>query len=495
MKIIDLNEENRSLYTSYFTDESRLSGQASRIVFPDDVSSLCAFVKESYAQGVPLVVQGARTGLCGGAVPKDPASCVIALENLTDHGEIQKDGQSALIEVQCGLSLGELHKYIARSGYRFAPDPSEDSATVGGLFANQAKGMNAATAGTVSRYVEGLSFLLYDGTLLHIARGECTVTETGFTLPDGKTFESPFVPSDPRFPFLPHTGEDLIDLLAGSEGAYGIAVDFTLRLLPADSSVWGIWFFFPDGEDVFRCAELIRGFAGETPRVRSLDFLSGSALHTADSARSVLESLNGIPDLPDGSESALYLELAGTSDEALEETLMLLADELELHGFDLDNTWVATDLQGVERFHAFRHAVPEQLNARLDTLRQKESALHRASVDLACEPASCAAHMEALVNRTNDLPVSAAVYGHVLDGRIHVDLLPETKEDLPHCEAFFRGLSMNPFLRAGAENGIGKLKRELLRLSLTEEEYKLFCAVKGFFDPQGLWNPGSFIPD
>ena len=236
-------------------------------------------------------------------------------------------------------------------------------------------------------------------------------------------------------------------------------------------------------------------FAGETPRVRSLDFLSGSALHTADSARSVLESLNGIPDLPDGSESALYLELAGTSDEALEETLMLLADELELHGFDLDNTWVATDLQGVERFHAFRHAVPEQLNARLDTLRQKEPALHRASVDLACEPSSCAAHMEALVNRTGGLPVSSAVYGHVLDGRIHVDLLPETKEDLLHCEAFFRGLSMNPFLRAGAENGIGKLKRDLLRLSLTEEEYKLFCAVKGFFDPQGLWNPGSFIPD
>ena len=495
MKTIDLNEENLAQYASCLTDESRLFGKASQIVFPGNISDLCAFVKDAYEKGVPLVVQGARTGLCGGAVPPDPESSVIALENLNGHGEVEKDAYGASIRVECGLPLSELRRITARSGFRFAPDPSEESATVGGLFANQARGMNAAKTGPFSRHVEELSFLLYDGTLLRLSRGECVITESGFVLPDGRSFAAPSLSSRPRFPFLPYAGEDLIDLLAGSEGAYGIAVDFRLRLEPAEPSVWGIWFFFPDEENALRCAELVRGFSMDTNHARSLDFLSGSALQAADEARTVLESLKGIPDLPDVSGAALYLELAGDSEETLEETLMLLADEMDLQGFDLDNTWVATDAQGVERFHAFRHAVPEQFNTRLDALRRDEPALHRCSVDLGCDPSSFTTHAEVLLGKIRDLSVPGAVYGHVLDGRIHVDLLPGTEEDLKRCEAFFRGLTMNPFLYPAAENGVGKLKRELIRLSLTGEEYALLRAIKEFFDPKGLLNPGSFIPD
>jgi FAD/FMN-containing dehydrogenase len=46
--------------------------------------------------------------------------------------------------------------------------------------------------------------------------------------------------------------------------------------------------------------------------------------------------------------------------------------------------------------------------------------------------------------------------------------------------------------RLAYENGVGKVKRNLLR-HVPEEELAAARAVKDFFDPNGLLNPGNMF--
>ena len=183
-------------------------------------------------------------------------------------------------------------------------------------------------------------------------------------------------------------------------------------------------------------------------------------------------------------------------------------------GIDIDRSWTASDRDSIGRFRAYRHAVPEQAGLRVDRLRAEDPGLRLAALDLGCPAEAFSGTVTLLHEKLSSLRIQGFLFGHAMDGRIHLLLLPESEEELAAAEAFFRQLtaadpegteaeetgcfvpevSGTAFrLLPAVENGVGRLRADLFAETLSPAEYASLRALKDFFDPKGLLNPGSFL--
>ena len=107
-----MDETFRSMYQQYLKDESRTAGYAESISFPQTEEEVRADLKEYCGRGIPVTVQGARTGLTGGCVPfgghilnTSGLDRILGLTRAADG--------SFLIRLEPGISLARLRTLLA----------------------------------------------------------------------------------------------------------------------------------------------------------------------------------------------------------------------------------------------------------------------------------------------------------------------------------------------------------------------------------------------
>ena len=147
-------------FEGYCRDESRATGEASTISFPVSEEEVRATVKRMAAEGTPVTVQGGRTGLAAGAVPH--GGHLLNLTKMTDFLGLRKEEDTYYVRLQPGAVLSVFNKAVAdkmlpHAGwneaslqalkefeadvpYFFPTDPTETSATIGGMVACNASG-------------------------------------------------------------------------------------------------------------------------------------------------------------------------------------------------------------------------------------------------------------------------------------------------------------------------------------------------------------------
>src|SRR6185436_16938215 len=161
-------------------------------VTPATEAQVQAVVELAHAHRVPMVPQGAMTGLSGAsnAVP----NCVaISSRRLNRILKIDPDNRIAV--VQPGVVNRQLSDAVAEFGLSYRPDPSSwESSTIGGNIATNAGGLCCVKYGVTGEYVIGLEVVLADGEILHCGRK----TAKGVA------------------------GYDLTKLFVGSEGTLGV---------------------------------------------------------------------------------------------------------------------------------------------------------------------------------------------------------------------------------------------------------------------------------
>ncbi|MGH8882951.1 MAG: FAD-binding oxidoreductase, partial [Stackebrandtia sp.] len=185
-------------------DEADLceAGRPAVLVRPRTTAEVSATVAIAGRHGVPVVPQGARTGLAGAANAVD--GCLLL--SLTEMNRILEiDPVNRLAVVQPGVVNADISKACAEHGLRYAPDPgSFESSTIGGNVATNAGGMCCVKYGVTTEYVLGLEVVLADGEVMRCGRR----TAKGVA------------------------GYDLTRLFTGSEGTLGVITEITVRLTP-----------------------------------------------------------------------------------------------------------------------------------------------------------------------------------------------------------------------------------------------------------------------
>ncbi|MCL1899666.1 MAG: FAD-binding protein [Promicromonosporaceae bacterium] len=133
-------------YEQYLRDESRAVGSAKYIAFPETDDELLRALDFAAGEAIPVTVQGARTGLDGGASPR--GGIIISCERMRGITEArEREDGSLLLTARAGTTVSELDRYLAgffwKNGGRFfwPGSTSEETATVAGAVAGGASGV------------------------------------------------------------------------------------------------------------------------------------------------------------------------------------------------------------------------------------------------------------------------------------------------------------------------------------------------------------------
>ena len=185
------------------------------VACPADASELATVVRFARRHGVPVIPFGAGSGVLGGALPV-AHELVLDLKRMNrvlDLNEID-----STVTVQAGINGGQFEDWLNQRGYTCGHLPqSLYMSTVGGWAACRGAGQNSTRFGKIEDIVVGLAAVLPDGRALRVR------------------------PVARRA-----VGPSIKDLFVGSEGAFGVITELTLRVWRLPEARHGIVLGFPD---------------------------------------------------------------------------------------------------------------------------------------------------------------------------------------------------------------------------------------------------------
>ena len=187
----DLIRKMSAEYADYLFDESRTMGSADFIAFPANEAELAEVIRRCAEDGIPLTAQGALTGLTGGASPE--RGLILNLQRMNRILGMRKDADGTVyVRVQPGLRLAQLRRALAVKDFDvrgwdgqsvevlkeikpgqlfFPPDPTEPTASLGGMASCNACGARSVQYGCTRAHIHALRVVLADGRIASLERG------------------------------------------------------------------------------------------------------------------------------------------------------------------------------------------------------------------------------------------------------------------------------------------------------------------------------------
>lgn len=473
---------------TFLSDESGINGAADRLVFVSQKEDAARI----FAEEGNWTIQGAQTGISGAAVP-----CCGGICNCSKwSGVIQTgtDGEICFMDVQPGTTLKDLKREIPKE-YFFPVDPTEDSATAGGMFATNAAGPCALYFGKMADWVLECDVFFPAFGWLTIKRGECLFSPQGeVILPNGVCLKTEMIPAEKCIDHLiPRPGIDLLDLLAGSEGMLGVFGRIRIKLERRFRERWSIVCFFDSDKNAFAFSDGIKRLFEETEKCNllALDFLGEKAIANYRKYAKTITAYQDIPEIT-GDFSAVMTEFSSDDPSAIEELMDRLFVWIEECGGNDENTWAADTEEEREKIRKFRHAVSACINERIMEYKSICPSVTKLSADAAYRkqtPQDVLAGLEQTVGETE-----YAVIIHLGTGIYHIDLFAKTEkewqraiETREHIFDFFTGKGG----RIAAENGVGKNKHSCFSRLLSQRQKGVMKQVKACFDRNDQCNPGN----
>ncbi|WP_322155471.1 FAD-binding oxidoreductase [Paratractidigestivibacter sp.] len=508
-------------YEEYRRDESRSSGEADTISFPASEDEVRDVLRELYAAGAPVTVQGARTGLAAGAVPH--GGHVLNVSRMTRYlGMRQGEDGTFYLAMEPGVVLSELRKHlagrnIAHAGWDeaslaaleafeaapeqfFPTDPTEASACIGGIVACNASGARSYKYGPVRPHVMGLHVALSDGDLLVLTRGERhaegrtlrLVTESGRELAlDLPTYAMPATKNASGY--FVADGMDAIDLFIGACGTLGVITQIEVALMPAPAVVWGVSCFFTTEEASLDFTDKVRPALSHAA---AIEFFDEGALNILRRQREVSTAFSALPQLADDAVVCVYVELDCASEDQATSELYRLGEVLEATGGSESATWVARTEVDRESLIFFRHAVPESVNMLIDERRRTDPTITKLGSDMSV-PDEHLHDVFSLYRRTlAEAGLESAAWGHIGNNHIHVNVLPRDAADHRAGGELFAGWAAEVSRMGGAvsaEHGVGKIKAGFLATMYGPEHIAESALLKAELDPKGQLGRGNLF--
>ena len=505
-------------YPDYLRDESRRTGRADSISFPETEADLKDVLATVHAQGVPVTVQGARTGITGGAVPD--GGHVVNLSRMNRILGLRQDAEGWSVTVQPGVLLSELRAALTEKTFDttgwsaesmmalsafagdvfFPPDPTEASASLGGMVACNASGAQSFLYGATRRYVHRLRVLTVDGSVLALSRATgpqaagrrfSLTTDAGrriegvlpgYGMPDVKNAAGYFARDDMA----------MLDLFVGSEGTLGLFSEIELRLIPAPKAAWGIVAFLPTESGALR---FVRDVRAAELRPAAIEFFDGRALDLLREQKATNPAFKDIAELPSDGHTAIYVEYHG-DEEAVESGVMAMSEFMIAAGGSEEATWMADAPHDMQKLKDFRHAVPEAVNLLIDLRRKTEPGLTKLGTDLAVPDAAFEVLLGLYHTGLARAGLAYVMFGHIGDNHVHVNIIPRDLAEYERGKALYLEWARAVVGMGGtvsAEHGIGKLKRAMLEIMLGTDGLSQMRAVKQAFDPEARLNPGNLF--
>lgn len=430
---------------SYLYDEAPFcpAGPASVLVRARRTADVRHVLRVADQMRVPVVPQGARTGLSGGA--NSIEGCILlSLEKMNRILDINPTEQIAVVEP--GVLNGALSRAVADVGLFYPPDPSSfDISTIGGNVATNAGGLCCVKYGVTSQYVRALKVVLPGGAVL----------ETGRTTAKGVA------------------GYELTQLFCGSEGTLGVITEVTVSLRPApEASLTALATFGSVADAVRAVADVM----AVRYRPSLMEFMDAPSIQAVNRYRNI-----GLPD-----DAAAILLVQSDRGDLAASDLAEYAAVFRHHG--ATDVVEAEDAQESESLLEARRLVFPATEA-LGTFLVEDVCVPRGRLADLIESV-------ADISRRHGLLITCV--GHVGDGNMHPQVTFDPGSPQQTDAAFMAfGEIMRVALALGGtitgEHGVGLLKARWLGEEVGSLAASIQARIKEVFDPHGILNPGKVL--
>ncbi len=428
---------------SYATDMASFcaAGTPAVVALPRTAGQVQHVLRTANDLRVPVVPQGARTGLSGAANAVE-GCVVLSLVKMDRVLEIDRVNRIAVVEP--GVINATLSRAVAEQGLYYPPDPSSwEMCTIGGNIGTGSGGLCCVKYGVTAEYVLGLDVVLADGRLLRTGRR----TAKGVA------------------------GYDLTRLFVGSEGGLGVVVRAVLALKAAPPRQLALAAEFPSAAAACEAVCAIMA-AGHTP----------SLLELMD--RTTIRAVNAMArmGLPETTE-ALLLAAFDTPEPAV----------------DLAAAGALCEAAGATAVVPAEDAAESELllQARRLSLTALEAITGTTMIDDVAVPRTRLAELlDGIARIAEHRDLVIGVCAHAGDGNTHPTVCfdPTDPDAAARARASFDdimalGLDLGGTITG--EHGVGLLKKDWLARELGPVSLDLHRSLKHVFDPNGILNPGK----
>ena len=415
------------------------------VVLPETTAQVAAVLAYCHREGVKVVPRGAGTSLSGGALPLGDG-VLLGMAKFNRIREIDFDNRVAVVEP--GVTNLAVTQAVEQAGFYYAPDPSSQIAcTIGGNVAENSGGVHCLKYGMTTNNVLGCELVLITGEILRLG---------------GKHYDS--------------GGYDLMGIVAGSEGLFGVVTEVTVRILKRPQSARAALIGFPTSEDAGECVARIIG-SGIIPG--GMEMMDGPAIRATE------EFVHA--GYPLDVEALLIVELDGPRDEVdhLLKRVEDIAKQCRAVTLRVSNSEEERLLFWAGRKAAF-------------------PAVGRISPDYYCMDGTIPrAKLPLVLQRTRELSVKyglrCANVFHAGDGNLHPLILYDANKpgELERAENFGADI-LRLCVEVGGvltgEHGVGVEKRDLMPVMFSEADLDQQQRLKCAFDDKSLLNPGKVFP-
>ena len=456
---------------SYLSDASFIrDGHADRIVFPETIEDVSEILAAANRDRVSVTISGAGTGTVGGRVPF--GGIVLATDKLNRINRIVREEYGGFGVAEAGVILSDFQRAVDQQSLMYPPDPTERGCFLGGTVATNASGARTFKYGPTRNYVQRLKVVLPSGEILNLGRGEGRTLDVqlpSYRMPATRKNASGYFVAPEM---------DAVDLFIGSEGTLGVICEVETRLLPKPEGLLSGVVFFESEADVLALV------ADARTRVdaRALEFFDQ-------------ESLNFLRekyrDVPAKAVGAVFFEQetrAETEETVLNEWMAMLDQH---HAFA--DSWFATNEQDQARLREFRHQLPVLMNEWFARYNQR-----KVSTDMAVPDEAFPGLFRLYKDTLRNSRLRYTIFGHIGDNHVHVNILPRDEAEAARAWEFYIQFLKYAASVGGtlsAEHGVGKLKRDYLRLFYNDDQLREMAALKRAFDPNGILGRGNIFSE
>ena len=451
--LISVLGEERVLTSDKISEDFAHDEMGGKHFFPDvlieieTTDEVSKIMKYAHSENIPVTPRGQGTGLVGSSVTIHGG---IMMNMCRMNKIIELDENNLTLTVESGVLLMDIISYLEGTGFFYAPDPGEKSATIGGNINTNAGGMRAFKYGVTRENIRGLEIVYPDGKIDNLG-GKVVKTSSGYSLKD---------------------------IIIGSEGTLAVVTKAILKLLPVPKYSLSLLVPFPSLEKAIETVpKIIKAKIIPT----ALEFMERDVILDA-------ENYLG-KKFPDKSADAyLLLTFDGNTKEEIEESYEKAAHVcLDSAAIDV---FISDTPERQESIWNARGAFLEAIKAATTLIEECDVVVPRNRV------ADFVKYSTSLQNKFN---IRIKSFGHAGDGNLHIYAL---KDDLNETDWEDRLSKVFQCLydktkkiggKVSGEHGIGYAKIPYLRESASKTELKILSGIKSVFDPKNILNPGKII--
>jgi len=492
------------LHTLAFgTDASFYKLIPKMVIKAKDEKEVSLILQESSMLAIPVTFRAAGTSLSGQAV----TDSVLVMTGEEWKGyQVMDNGKK--IRVQPGLTGGKINRLLAPFGRKIGPDPASiNSATIGGIIANNASGMSCGTVRNAFKTIHSIRIILTDGTILDTGDAESKnefidshqkfvediislasavknnmeVAErirkkyrmkntTGYSLNALTDFSDPF---------------DVIEhLMVGSEGTLGFISEVTLNTVAESHFKASALMIFSDIEKACTAVSTLK-----SAPVVAVELIDRAGLRSVENEAGMPGYLKNLQQ----NACAILVETAADIKPDLDKQIKTILDTLN----DIP-TEIPIHFTDIPEEYAVYWKIREGLFPSVGGMRAKGTTVIIEDVAFPVQKlASATLDLQKLLNKYEYK--DSVIYGHALEGNLHFIFSQDfkSKEEIARYEnlmADVADLVVNKYDGSlKAEHGTGRNVAPFVEKEWGKEAYILMHMIKDLFDPQNILNPGVIL--